>query len=345
MENTQKKLFNPEGNDSLSERKIIKGDTTNLFNLNEVKYPWAKTLYRLMMSNFWIPEKIDLGDDKRQYLTLTEAEVKAYDGIISFLTFLDSIQTNNLPNIGDYITAPEVSTLITIQGFQEAVHSQSYAYILESIIPKNKRNTVYELWRDDKKLLERNKYIASIYQDFADDSNDHNLARVIIANYILEGLYFYNGFAFFYNLASRNVMLGTADEIRYINRDELSHLTLFENIIKTINSEYPDFIQEKLVHEMFEEGVKQEIDWTNHILGNNILGISKNSTEQYTKYLANKRIETLGFKPLYEKIENPYEHLERLSSKEGEDSVKSGFFEATVTSYSQSSVVSGFEDL
>lgn len=343
MSNTQKKLFNPDGNDNLSERRIIKGDTTNLFNLNEVKYPWAKTLYRLMMSNFWIPEKIDLGEDKRQYLELTEAEVKAYDGIISFLTFLDSIQTNNLPNIGDYITAPEVSTLITIQGFQEAVHSQSYAYILESVIPKNKRNTVYELWRDDKMLLERNKYIASIYQDFSDDSSDANLARVVVANYILEGLYFYNGFAFFYNLASRNTMLGTADEIRYINRDELSHLNLFQNIIKNINAEYPDFITESLVHGMFKEGVKQEIEWTNHILGDDILGISKNSTEQYTKYLANKRLESLGFSPLYSDIVNPYEHLERLSSTEGQDEVKSGFFEASVTSYSMSSAVKDWD--
>lgn len=338
-----KKLFNPEGDDSLMNRKIIKGDTTNLFNLNEVKYPWAKNLYRLMMSNFWIPEKIDLGDDKRQYLELTESEIKAYDGIISFLTFLDSIQTNNLPNIGDYITAPEVSTLITIQGFQEAVHSQSYAYILESVIPKEKRNTVYELWRDDKKLLERNEYIASIYQDFADDANDINFARVILANYILEGLYFYNGFAFFYNLASRNTLLGTADEIRYIQRDELSHVTLFQNIIKTINNEYPGFVTEDMAHSLFKEGVKQEIDWTNHILGNHILGISKESTEQYTKYLANKRLEAVGFSPLYEGVTNPYEHLERLSSTEGEDNVKSGFFESTVTSYSQSSVVD-FDD-
>ena len=42
----RKKLFNPLGDDSLIGRKIIKGDSTNLFNLNNVKYQWANLLYR-----------------------------------------------------------------------------------------------------------------------------------------------------------------------------------------------------------------------------------------------------------------------------------------------------------
>jgi len=50
----RKLLFNPDGDDSIQKRTIIKGDTTNLFNLNDVKYNWATKLYRNMMANFWI---------------------------------------------------------------------------------------------------------------------------------------------------------------------------------------------------------------------------------------------------------------------------------------------------
>ena len=50
----RKKLFNPSGIDSLNERKIIKGNSTNIFNLNNVKYGWANHLYRTMMVNFFI---------------------------------------------------------------------------------------------------------------------------------------------------------------------------------------------------------------------------------------------------------------------------------------------------
>ena len=61
----RKKLFNIDGDDTLINRRMIKGNVTNLFNLNNVKYQWANKLYRLMMENFWIPEKVSLFDDKR----------------------------------------------------------------------------------------------------------------------------------------------------------------------------------------------------------------------------------------------------------------------------------------
>lgn len=340
-----KPIFNPGGDDSVINRRIIKGNTTNLFNLNETKYNWAKTLYRVMLANFWIPEKVDLSQDILDYQDLSEHEVKAYESILSFLTFLDSIQTNNIPNISEYITAPEVTTLLAIQEYQEVIHSQSYAYILESIVPVDRRNKVYELWRTDATLFNRNKYIADIYQNFVDKPNNDNFAKVLIANYILESLYFYNGFIFFYNLSSKHLMLGTADEIRYINRDELTHINVFVNIIKTINLENEGFIKQDMVHELFEIATQQEIEWTNYILGNNIAGMDIHSTEKYTKYLANQRIINLGFEPLYPGYnENPYAHFELMSDNGGED-IKSNFFESTVTNYSQASAIEGWDEI
>ncbi len=51
-------IFNPLGKDDIVDRTIIKGSTTGLFNLNSVKYPWAKSLYQVMVGNFWLPEKV-----------------------------------------------------------------------------------------------------------------------------------------------------------------------------------------------------------------------------------------------------------------------------------------------
>jgi ribonucleoside-diphosphate reductase beta chain len=340
------KLFNPEGDDSLKSRKVIRGNVTNLFNLNNVKYTWANKLYRLMMENFWIPEKISLVEDQRLYKELTDSEKRSYDGILSFLVFLDSIQTNNVTNIRDYITSPEINLVLSIQTYQEAVHSQSYAYIIESIVPTHKREDIYDQWREDEILFERNKYIAQIYQDFIDVKSDKNFAKVLIANFLLEGVYFYNGFNFFYNLASRGLMIGTSSEIKYINRDELTHCVIFSNIIKEIRQEAPDFFDDDEIRCMFRTAVDQEIEWTNHIVGDDVLGINKKSTEQYTKYIANKRLEEIGMEPIYEGFDtNPYKHLENIADASGEGSVKGNFFEANVSSYNQSSAIEGWDDL
>lgn len=341
-----KRLFNPKGDDSLETRRIIGGNSTNIFNLNNVRYQWANRMYRNMMANFWIPEKTDLSSDLEPYKHLTIEERQAYDGILSFLIFLDSIQTNNLSNINDYITAPEINLLLAIQQYQEAIHSQSYQYTVESIIPVDRRNSIYDKWRSDKVLFERNKYIAQIYQDFIDEPTQEHFYRAIIANYLLEGLYFYNGFNFFYNLASRHLMLGTSEIIRYINRDELTHCVLFELIVREIRELDPEFFPVAEVETMFRTAVDQEIGWTRHIIGDGILGISEETTELYTKWLANERWNKLGFGgKLYEGYnKNPYLHLEKLADTEGEGSVKSNFFESTVSAYNQSSVLDGWDD-
>lgn len=339
----KKKVFNPSGEDAVSKRRIIKGNPTNLSNLNNIKYEWAKSMWRRMMENHWIPEVVSLNQDKKDYESLTRDERHAFNGILSFLSFLDSVQTTNLPNIGDYITAPEVNKLIALQMFQEAVHSHSYQYIIDTVIPSHKRESVHELWRTNKKLLDRNQYIADIYQKFVDDSTDENFADVIVANYVLESLYFYNGFIFFYNLADKHKMMGVNDEIRYINRDELSHVQLFRNIINEIKKEFPEYITEERVHSLFKEGVEAEIKWTNSIITNNVLGMTPEKTEAYTKYLANKRVQEIGYSPVFEDQKNPYSHLEMMADEIGE-SMKSNFFEAKPTNYNQRTALVGWGD-
>lgn len=234
-----------------------------------------------MVGNFWLPEKVSgLKDDQRDFTsTLTQDEQRAYKGILSFLIFLDSIQTVNLPNFSDYITSPEVNLILSIQAYQEAIHSQSYATILESVVSPEERDEIYYFWRENKILLERNKYIGQIYQDFVDNPNDHTFFRGIVANFLLESLYFYNGFAFFDTLVDHMKMPATGRMIAYIRRDELTHVTIFANIIKEIRREFPDVYDEKLINTMMGTAVEQEIEWSKHILGNKIPGINGETTE------------------------------------------------------------------
>lgn len=50
---------------------------------------------------------------------------------------------------------------------------------------------------------------------------------------------------------------------------------------------------------MFKTAVEQEIAWTEHIIGNRVLGITSQTTEAYTKWLANERLKSLGLEPLF----------------------------------------------
>ena len=201
---TKKPLFNPNGDTEVLVRRMVGGNTTNLNDFNNMKYTWVSEWYRQAMNNFWIPEEINLGTDVKDYKNLLPSERRAYDKILSFLIFLDSIQTANLPNISDYITANEVNLCLSIQAFQEAVHSQSYSYMLDTICEPQQRTEVLYQWRNDEHLLRRNTFIGNLYNEFQQNRTPQNFARTLVANFILEGIYFYSGFMFFYNLGRNN---------------------------------------------------------------------------------------------------------------------------------------------
>jgi len=224
--------------------------------------------------------------------------------------------------------------ILSIQAYQEAIHSQSYSVILETVVDSADRDEIYYFWRDDKLLLERNEFIGSIYQDFIDSPDSKSFFKWIIGNFLLESIYFYNWFAFFDTLADQAKMLATDRMINYIRRDELTHVTIFANIIRDIKKEFPDIYDEELLINMMDTAVKQEIKWSKHILGKNIIWMSHQNIENYTKWLANERLNMLWIEPLYKDVtKNPYKHLDRLQDNNWE---KWNFFESTVTNYAQS---------
>ena len=344
MENKMKEklLFNPLADDS--NKLVFGGETSNTFNLYDIKYDWAydsrKGIFGKMLQNHWIPEKSGMIGDKASYKNLTEAEQTAFLKILS-------IQTNNLPNIADYITAPEITLCLARQQFDEALHSRSYGYILTSIFERETALKAIYYWREDKILLERNKTIAEIYQDFKDNPTEDSFIKVLVANFLLEGLYFYNGFMFFYNLASRGMMTDTATQIKYINRDELLHCVLFQNIINEIKKENPGLFErnQDKIYELFKKAVEQEIKFSESIIGDDILGMSKQSIYDYTNFLANRRLKQLGLEPIFEKTKDPYKHLHAIAGIDDETSNKVNVFEARSIAYKSSNILDGWDDI
>lgn len=161
-----------------------------------------------------------------------------------------------------------------------------------------------------------------------------------MANFILEGIYFYSGFMFFYNLERNGKMPGSAQEIRYINRDENTHLWLFRNLIRELKIEESEIFTQELINElrfMMKTGVEHEINWGNYVIGENIQGINKNLIESYIKFLGNKRLKEIGLEPLFEGYDkNPAMWIDSLSNA---NSVKTDFFEAKSTAYAKASVL------
>ncbi|WP_104722206.1 ribonucleotide-diphosphate reductase subunit beta [Helicobacter mesocricetorum] len=337
----RKKIYNPNSKESVNERKIFGGNPTSIFELNKIKYQWAYNLWKVMLANSWFPEEVNMTQDKRDYSEgLTHEEKIGYDRALAQLIFMDSLQTNNLiDNVNPYITSPEINLILVRQAFEEALHSQSYAVMVESISANT--DEIYEMWRTDGQLRSKNDYIANVYEQLAKDPTERTLVLAMFANQILEGIYFYSGFAFFYTLARSGKMLGSAQMIRFIQRDEVTHLLLFQNMIKSLKKEMAHIFTKDLeeeVIEMFKEAVKVESSWGDYITQGQILGLTSEIIHEYVRYLADIRLARIGFPTIYN-AKHPIKWVESFSSFNEQ---KTNFFEGNVTNYAKGSI--NFDD-
>jgi len=337
----RKKIYNPNSKESVNERRIFGGNPTSIFELNKIKYQWAYNLWKVMLANSWFPEEVNMTQDKRDYSEgLTHEEKIGYDRALAQLIFMDSLQTNNLiDNVNPYITSPEINLILVRQAFEEALHSQSYAVMVESISANT--DEIYEMWRTDGQLRSKNDYIANVYEQLAKDPTERTLVLAMFANQILEGIYFYSGFAFFYTLARSGKMLGSAQMIRFIQRDEVTHLLLFQNMIKSLKKEMAHIFTKDLeeeVIEMFKEAVKVESSWGDYITQGQILGLTSEIIHEYVRYLADIRLARIGFPKIYN-AKHPIKWVESFSSFNEQ---KTNFFEGNVTNYAKGSI--NFDD-
>ena len=147
---------------------------------------------------------------------------------------------------------------------------------------------------------------------------------------------------FFYNLSINGKMPGSAQEIRYINRDENTHLWLFRNIILELKKEESEmFTPDKIevYKAMLEEGVRQEIEWGHYVIGDEIPGLNKKMLTDYITYLGNLRWTSLGFDTLYPGYESEPEDMAWVGQYSNANMVKTDFFEARSTAYAKATAL------
>jgi ribonucleoside-diphosphate reductase beta chain len=148
---------------------------------------------------------------------------------------------------------------------------------------------------------------------------------------IMEGIFFYAGFAMMLSFKRSNKMVGTGEQFQYILRDESVHLAFGIDLINTIIAENPEVWTEefkKATAENIRKAVDLEIEYTKDCIPNGLLGLTSDTICQYVKYTADRRLERLNLSPIYNE-RNPFPWLSEIIDLRKEKN----FFETRVTEY------------
>ena len=326
---------------NVADKRIING-RTDVNQLVPFKYKWAWDKYLSACANHWMPQEIQMSRDIELWKNpngLTEDERRIVKRNLGFFVTADSLAANNIV-LGTYrhITAPECRQYLLRQAFEEAIHTHAYQYIVESL--GLNESEIFNAYHEVSSIRNKDEFLIPFIDVLTDPTfktgtpeNDQKLLKsLIVFACLMEGLFFYVGFAQILALGRQNKMTGTAEQYQYILRDESMHCNFGIDLINTIKMENPHLLTPEFreeLRELFHKGVELEYKYAEDTMPRGVLGLNAAMFKEYLRFIANRRAQQIGLEVLFEGATNPFPWMAEMIDLKKERN----FFETRVIEY------------
>ncbi|MGI9518798.1 MAG: ribonucleotide-diphosphate reductase subunit beta [Pirellulaceae bacterium] len=324
----------------VNDKRLINCHKVDVNQLMPLKYNWAWEHYINGCANHWMPTEVPMNKDIEIWRSsqLTDDERLVIMRNLGFFSTAESLVGNNLVlAIFKHITNAECRQYLLRQAFEEAVHSHTFLYVVESLGLNegevfNMYNEVPAIARKDAFEMELTREVLD--PDFTTDTLEgmQALLKNLIGFYlIMEGIFFYTGFVMILSFHRRNLMKGIGEQFQYILRDETIHLNFGIDLINGIKTENPEVWTPEFQQQMIDrikESVELEIAYARDCLPNGVLGLNAELFRDYVQYIADRRLERIQLPAQYGSS-NPFPWMSETIDLAKEKN----FFETRVTEY------------
>ena len=325
----------------VADKRIING-RTDVNQLVPFKYKWAWEKYLATCANHWMPQEVAMARDIALWKDpngLTEDERRIVKRNLGFFVTADSLAANNIV-LGTYrhITAPECRQFLLRQAFEEAIHTHAYQYIVESLGLDEAE--IFNAYHEIESIRDKDEFLIPFIDTIMDPSfrtgtpeaDCKLLESLIVFACLMEGLFFYVGFAQILALGRQNKMTGAAEQYQYILRDESMHCNFGIDLINAIKLENPHLWTPAFkarVRELFRTAVDLEYRYAEDTMPRGVLGLNASMFKGYLRFIANRRATQIGLEPLFPNEENPFPWMSEMIDLKKERN----FFETRVIDY------------
>lgn len=326
---------------NINDRRIINGKDADVIQLYPMKHKFAWDAYNAGNANHWLPTEISMQKDVEQWRApglLSDDERKAFETVLGFFTTADSIAANNIViAMYKHITSPECRMYLLRQGYEEAVHSHAYQYIVESLGMDEGR--IFNMYREVEAIYDKASFVLTFNEGIFNpefktgtlEADQKFLENIVVFSLIMEGIFFYSAFAVMFGFQRQNKMVGSAEQIQYIMRDESQHLNFGINLINTIKQEQPEVWTEQFqqhVIGLVKEAAVLEYTFAQTVFPKGIFGMNAESFKQYIEHIADRRLKSVGL-PAQFNVSNPFPWMSEAVDLNKEKN----FFETRVIEY------------
>ena len=293
------------------------------YSLFPIKYPTLFKFYENQRDNFWVPKEIDLETDVKEWrekLTNDDRHFLIYT--LAFFAQADGIVLQNLDNnFSIDIDIPEASIFYGIQAGIEAIHWETYALLIETLIDDpEEKNRAFNAIENYPCIREKAEWISKWM------NNERPFLERLVAFACTEGIFFSSAFASIFYYKKRGLMPGLSLSNKFIARDEGLHRDFGCELFKVLRTEGYK-IEDETVYSIVQDAVTIEENFVDNSLNVELIGINAESMKQHIRFVADHLLVTLGLKKFYNDVE-PFDWMDLISL-----TGKQNFFEGRVSEY------------
>ncbi len=293
------------------QKKLINCHEVDVNQLMPLKYKWAWEHYLNGCANHWMPSEVPMQKDIEIWRSskLTESEKLLIKRNLGFFATAESLVANNLVlAIFKYVTNAECRQYLLRQAFEEALHTHTFLHIVESLGLDEKE--IFNMYREIPAIKAKDDFEMKFTESLTSGKintatlpGKQEFLKNLISYYIvMEGIFFYSGFAMILSFQRRNLMPGIAEQFQYILRDETIHLNFGVDLINGIKAENPEIwtyeFQQEIIA-MIHQAVKLEISYAQDCLPSGIVGLNALLFTDYVQHIADRRFERIGISKQY----------------------------------------------
>lgn len=297
-------------------------------------YAFCFDYYEQQSKLHWLPTEVSLQNDVVQWRTkVSETEKHILTQVQLYLANADTdvagvYVKKYLPNL----PLPEVQQMLLTFGSIEAIHMHSYSYTLDTL---GMHESAYSAFLDIDEMREKHEWLTQERTEGLSDVQKF-LLDLAIGSAFGEGVQLFSAFAILISFQRRGVMNGLGTLTGFIARDEDLHCEAMCQVFNTIKLEHADQWTDDIRNKIHDHAVRA-VELEDHFVDlvfkmGDLENITADEVKKYVRYVCNKRLQTLGLKPLWNVSENPFPWMDEILH----GNEHSNFFEVRPTSYSKS---------
>lgn len=307
--------------------------TAERLTFRPMQYEWAYEDWLRHEQSHWLHTELPFSEDVKDYKQkLSEPEKEFLTKILRFFVTGDmdiggAYHDHYIPTFRQ----PEVKMMLSGFAAREALHVAAYAHLIETLgLPESTYNEFLQY----KEMVDKHKYMEKL--------NDAPMAeKIAIISAFGEGMQLFSSFIMLLNFARNGKLKALGQIISWSIVDETQHAESMIKVYREYVKTHPHETTVAKIKSIAEEMVGLEDQFIDLAFGMvDAERLTKEEVKQYIRYIADRRLISMGMKGIYKVKKNPLPWVEGMLGVS-----HTSFFEQKSTDYSKGALTGSWDEV